>query len=260
MSERGPAGARQGVPAESMSAAPDRSPASPHGSAQPEGSSISAWQRWEMNAITNPSARNIRQPAAPALPVAPVKVIDEAELDRLRQQATQIGHDEGLREGYAKGQAEGYAAGMAMAEEQTQALRALLLSLPPALRAAEHEVADDLLALALAIARQMVGQALVAEPEHILTLVRDLLRVEPTLNGTPRLLMHVDDAALVQQQLADELHAAGWRIRTDPSIQRGGCRVHAAGGALDATVETRWERVAAAFRREPLSPIDSHHE
>lgn len=246
MSEQRPARAAQGVPPELMS----------------------AWQRWEMNAIAVPPAGMRNAPAAPA-PVrapapapapAPVKVIDDAELARLRQQASQSGHEEGQREGYTQGQAEGYAAGMALAQEQTQALHALLLSLPTALRAAEREVADDLLALALAIARQMVGQALAAEPEHILTLVRDLLRVEPTLNGTPRLLMHVDDAALVQQQLADELHAAGWRIRTDPSIQRGGCRVHAAGGALDATVETRWERVTAAFKREPQLPPDSDHE
>jgi flagellar assembly protein FliH len=225
---------------------------------------MSAWQRWEMSSITaapacvgaQASGDRTRLPAGQA----PAAMLDETELARLRFQASQAGHTEGYQEGYAKGQAEGHAAAMALAQKEVQSLKTLLLALPSAMRAAEHEVADDLLALALDIARQMVRQALVTDPQHILTLVRELLRMEPTLSGTPRLLMHVDDAALVQQYLADDLQAAGWRIRTDLSIQRGGCRVHAAGGALDATLETRWERVEAAFRREAHTPKEEPHE
>ena len=241
MSDKISALARQGVPPELMS----------------------AWQRWEMNSIKalplDSGAPTRAQPARSAGAPGPAQAIDEAELVRLRLQAQQAGRAEGQREGYAQGQAEGYAAGLRQAQEQAQALGNLLQSLPTALRAAEREVADDLLALARDIARQMVRQELTTEPRHILTLVRELLRTEPALGGTPRLLMHVDDAALVQQHLADELHAAGWRIRTDLSIQRGGCRVHAAGGALDATLETRWERVVAAFAgAAPATPQEPH--
>lgn len=222
---------------------------------------MSAWQRWEMTSITpaaigaNGHADASREPLP--VPAGPASMTDKAELVRLGLQAQQAGHAEGHLEGYAKGQAEGYAAGLSVAREQAQSLRTLLLALPAALRAAEREVAGDLLALALDIARQVVGQTLTAEPQHILTLVRELLRMEPALSGTPRLLLHVDDAALVQEHLADDLHAAGWRIRTDLSIQRGGCRVHAASGALDATLETRWDRVTAAFRRDAQVPKDA---
>ncbi|MDD5335609.1 MAG: flagellar assembly protein FliH [Rhodoferax sp.] len=242
MSDKLAALARPGVPAELMS----------------------AWQRWEMSSISAAPRSAGSAAAAPrALPPAtahPAPLIDEAELVRLRLQAQQAGQAEGHREGYAQGQAEGYAAGLSQAQEQAQALHDLLQSLPTAMRAAEREVADDLLALARDIARQMVRQELTTEPRHILALVRELLRMEPTLGGTPRLLMHVDDAALVQQHLADELHAAGWRIRTDLSIQRGGCRVHAAGGALDATLETRWERVNAAFAGAAPAALEVPHE
>ena len=225
---------------------------------------MSAWQRWEMSSITvaprsADSAGNAPQARPPVVPGSSL-MIDEAELVRLRLQAQQAGQAQGHSEGYALGQAEGYAAGLSQAQEQVQSLRALLLTLPTAMRAAEREVADDLLALARDIARQLVRQELTTEPRHILTLVRELLRMEPTLSGTPRLLMHVDDAALVQQHLADDLHAAGWRIRTDLSIQRGGCRVHAAGGALDATLETRWERVVAAFGDAAPAATEANHE
>lgn len=220
---------------------------------------MSAWQRWEMSSITAaPASASTADKAPPAAPAAAL-VIDEAELLRLRLQAQQAGQAQGYQEGLAQGKAEALAAGLSLAQEQAQALRTLLLALPTAMQAAEREVADELLALALAIAHQLVRQELATEPRHILTLVRELLRMEPTLSGTPRLLMHADDAALVQQHLADDLHAAGWRIRTDLSITRGGCRVHAAGGALDATLETRWERVAAAFgAATPVAPEASH--
>lgn len=222
---------------------------------------MSAWQRWEMSSITAaPRGAAVAPRARPPAAANPSPPIDEEELVRLRLQAQQAGQAQGHREGYAQGQAEGYAAGLSQAQEQAQALRDLLLTLPTAMRAAEREVADDLLALARDIARQMVRQELTTEPRHILTLVRELLRMEPTLGGTPRLLMHVDDAALVQQHLADELHAAGWRIRTDLSIERGGCRVHAAGGALDATLETRWERVNAAFAGAAPAALEAPHE
>ena len=108
----------------------------------------------------------------------------------------------------------------------------------------------------------MVRQALPVEPQPILALVRELLHAEPALNGTPRLLLHADDAVLVQQYLADDLQVAGWRIRTDLTITRGGCRVHAASGSLDATLETRWERVAAALGRnqEVAAATETPHD
>lgn len=223
---------------------------------------LSAWERWEMTSIVeqlNPAPGKTK--AAPVLkPLEPALLIDEAELARLRLDAQQTGEVEGRQQGFTQGHGEGYAAGLTLAQEQAQALRTLMLALPAALRDAEREVADDLLTLALDIARQVVRQALPAEPQLILTLVRELLHTEPALHGTPRLLLHADDATLVRQHLADDLHAAGWRIRTDPSITRGGCHVHAASGALDATLETRWERVAAALGRSAVAPTQAPHD
>ncbi|HEY9447557.1 MAG TPA: FliH/SctL family protein, partial [Burkholderiales bacterium] len=62
-----------------------------------------------------------------------------------------------------------------------------------------------------------------------------------------RLVLHPDDVALVQQHLAHDLEAAGWLICGDETLTRGGCRVDAASGELDATLEARWEQVAATL-------------
>jgi flagellar assembly protein FliH len=214
---------------------------------------LSAWQRWEMMSIADgllARSAGASDAVGSALePLKPVLLIDEAELARLRLLAQQAGDSAGHREGYARGLAEGHAAGLATVQAQAAQLQALTQSLPGALRGADHDVADDLLALALDLARQVLGQALKAEPQVMLTVVRELLQAEPMLMGMPQLLLHPDDAALVKEYLPDELQAAGWRIRVDATLQRGGCRVLASSGELDATLPTRWERVAAALIR-----------
>ena len=221
--------------------------------------SLTAWQRWEMTSFAEGRHADLAkvvdpEPALP--PFEPVLLIDEAELAELRLQAQKAGEAQGYEQGYARGQAEGHAAGLATVQAQAGQLQALTLALPAALRLAESSVADDLLALALDIARQVLGQALAAEPQAILAVVHELLQVEPALSGAPQLLLHPDDAALVKEHLADDLKSAGWRLRADAHITRGGCRVLASSGERDASQETRWERVAATLARNPSPPSD----
>jgi flagellar assembly protein FliH len=216
---------------------------------------ISAWERWEMSAIAQEMAPAPAASVAPAVmePLKPELLIDENELARLRLQARQAGEAEGHQQGYAQGQAEGHAAAMAAIHAQADQLRALTQALPAALRLAECEVAGQLLALAMDIARQVLGQALALDPQAILPVVRELLQAEPALTGAPQLVLHPDDATLVREHLADDLQAAGWRIRADADSQRGGCRVLAASGERDATLQSRWDRVVAALGSCPLA-------
>jgi flagellar assembly protein FliH len=226
---------------------------------------MTAWQRWEMAAFLDPvpSAPEPKPEAAQPEPepqpelqqIEPVLLIDEAELERLRLEAQRSGELEGRRLGYAQGHTEGYSTGRAAAQNEAERLRALAATLPDALRGAERDIAEDLLSLALDIAGQVLRQALATNPQAILTVVRELLHTEPALSGSPRLMLHADDAALVREYLGDDLQAAGWTMLSDASITRGGCRVQAASGELDATLETRWERVAAALGRGGIAPI-----
>jgi flagellar assembly protein FliH len=215
---------------------------------------LSAWQRWEMGSLET-DGRTVQVPAPAPKPAAPRRdpaaLAREAELDRLRQEACATGEAEGRREGWAKGHAEGHAeglaAGLAGASAHAEQLRALAASLPAALRSAESELSEAILALALDVARQVVHRTLRTEPEWVLALVQDLLHAEPALQGEPRLLLHPDDVALVKNSLGGELQAAGWQLRADDTLARGSCRVRSASGEMDATLETRWKRVVGAF-------------
>nr|WP_251010536.1 flagellar assembly protein FliH [Variovorax paradoxus] len=227
-------------------------PATPPKPAKPV---LSAWQRWEMGTLEEdaaPPQRDIE--AANAQRIDPAALAREAELERLRLEARAAGLAEGRREGWAQGHAEGrtngLAAGLAAASAHAEQLRALAATLPDALRRAENELADAILTLALDVARQVVHRTLRAEPEWVLPLVQDLLHAEPALQGEPRLLLHPDDVALVKNSLGNELQIAGWQVRADDTLARGGCRVQSASGEMDASLETRWKSVTAALHRD----------
>jgi flagellar assembly protein FliH len=221
---------------------------------------LSAWQRWEMDTLNEPPPEAPAPRKLSAAPEAPpsMALLHAAELAQLRREARAAGEAEGRREGRALGQAEGHAegraeglaAGLAAASAHAEQLRALTTSFPAAVRRAETEVADALLTLALDVARQVVHRTLRAEPEWVLPLVQDLLHIEPALQGEPRLLLHPDDVALVKNSLGNELQLAGWQVRADDSLARGGCRVQSASGEMDASLDTRWKSVTTALRRD----------
>ncbi|SFM65580.1 flagellar assembly protein FliH [Variovorax sp. OV329] len=226
------------------------------------GPAESAWQRWEMQSIGTPAGRRAATGSRPAAESAPAAAprpaltpsLDEKLLARLRIDARAIGEADGRREGLAQGHAEGLAAGraegLALASAHAQQLLTLSRSLPAALRRAENDLSDSLVALALDVARQVIHHSLNVEPGWIVTLVRQMLAAEHALQGEPRLLLHPEDVALVRASLGTELQEAGWQLRADDNISRGGCRVQTTGSEVDATLETRLERVTAALAGE----------
>lgn len=190
----------------------------------------------------------------------------DAELKALREQAREEARRQGYEEGLAAGRADGHAQGLeegrlageqalqAQIREAVEPLRALAQTFEQALAQLDGQIAEQLVELALAAARQLAGEALQAEPEHILPIVRELLHSEPPLGGKPRLWLHPADLQLVREQLGAELHAAGWQLQPDALIIRGGCRATSQGGDLDATWESRWAAIARQVRKRPAAP------
>jgi flagellar assembly protein FliH len=205
---------------------------------------VSAYQRWEMASFD------------PVPPPDPAEERDfEAELQRLRDAA----HAEGVASGHVAGQALGYQAGYeqghakgleqgrAEARKEAERVAAIANAFSGALGAAQNEVAEALVALALDIAQQVVRQHVQHDPTALLAAAREVIAAEPALSGAPQLIVSPADLPVVEAYLMDELRTRGWNVRTDPAIERGGCRAHAATGEVDAEIGSRWERVAAAL-------------
>ncbi|WP_438394793.1 flagellar assembly protein FliH [Caballeronia sp. DA-9] len=208
---------------------------------------MSAYQRWEMASFDPvPVDRTAADQAA--LEKHLRRVRDEAHAQGLAQ-----GHVAGQAMGYQAGYDQGYAKGEEEGRRDARAEAARLASMADAfktaLQAADAVVAEALTSLALDIAQQVVSQHLTLDPTAVLAVARSVIAAEPALSGAPYLIVNPADLPIVEAYLLEELQAAGWTFRTDPDIERGGCKAHAASGEIDATNATRWERVAAALGR-----------
>lgn len=224
------------------------------------GSGNKGWQRWQMLSLDPRDAMREIVPELPAEPAPPP--IDFEALDAMREGARKEGYAQGYTQGqtqgYGDGHREGYARGLEGARNEAARLQQLADNFRDALSRADGEIADTLIGLALDVARQLVRKTLSEDPAAVLPAARELLAAEPPLAGAPCLLLHPDDVALVQTHLQGELEAAGWTVRADPSIARGGCVASAASGELDATLPTRWSRVVKALGRN--DPWEPRHE
>ncbi|KVE33342.1 flagellar assembly protein FliH [Burkholderia sp. TSV86] len=218
---------------------PARAPAQP----------VTAYQRWEMASFDPPPPEPDSDGGAAAAAAL------AAELQRVRDAARDeglaAGHVEGqalgYRAGYEQGHAKGFEEGQAHAREQGVQLAALAASFREALDSIERDLADDIATLALEIAQQVVRQHVQHDPAALIAATREVLAAEPALAGAPHLIVNPADLPVVDAYLRDELDALGYQVRTDPAIARGGCRAHASTGEIDATLPTRWERVATAL-------------
>lgn len=213
-------------------------------SGRPGKGSISAYQRWEMASFD-----------PPPLPDPVEDRAHELEVQRLREEA----HAQGLASGHVAGQALGYQAGFDQGHAQgfekgrqealaeAARLAGIAESFKAALDGVQSELSETFVALALDIAQQVVRQHIAHDPVALVACAREVLAAEPALAGAPQLIVNPADLPVVEAYLHDELEALGWSVRTDATIERGGCRAHAATGEIDATVDSRWERVAAAL-------------
>jgi flagellar assembly protein FliH len=224
-----------------------------------------AWRPWRMDELAPPAAAGQTGSKRDAGDDRVLK--QQSELRALREQTRAAAHREGYAAGFAEGREKGCQEGLQqgraagereLAErrrELVESLTALIEGLHTALDQLDTDIGDSLADVALAAGRQLAGDALQAKPEQIRTLIRKLLREEPLFSGQPCLLLHPDDLALVDAQLADELGAAGWKTQGDPALERGGCRVTGPEGELNATREVRWQALLARARRYGSAPM-----
>ena len=188
---------------------------------------LSAYQRWELHAFDAPS----ESPAAPEK-----KAAAEAEKVRhIHQHAYNAGRADGLKEGAAKTALE------------VQRMQAVVAALERHGAEVGQTVAQEVLELALEVARQMMRQALIVRPEFIFPLIQDALERAGQAHAGATLALNPADVAIVREHLGSELTAAGWRLVEDAAIQAGGAMVQTSATQIDATLDTRWKRLASAL-------------
>jgi flagellar assembly protein FliH len=203
--------------------------------AEPEQKGLTAWERWELASFDEGSEAHpgAHQEAAKDATV-PMPTVEE--LQRIQNQA----RDEGYRAGYEEGRG--------AARQEAERLGQAAARLDQALAELEQATAEELLQLALELARQVVRREIGAQPDAILDVVRDALAQLPHQNAA--IFLNPEDAALVRSYLGETLAHVGHRVHEDPKLARGDCILEAGGSQVDGTVATRWKRVLESLNLE----------
>lgn len=202
-----------------------------------KGSEGSAYSPWQVPAVDGDERGQVIPEAKDAQPITAV------ELESLQRQAYDEGFAAGRGDGFVQGQREGREAAAAQCRAQVARLQAILRCLAAPLESLDDDVERSLVALVLAIARQVVRGDLGARPEQILLLVRETLHLLPAAARNVTLYLHPDDLSLVREAHCEEIENAQWSIREDSALHRGGCRVESASSRIDASVEHRLNSV-----------------
>jgi len=183
--------------------------------------------------------------------------IEQEALEQLKQEAWDKAYQEGFEKGQTEGFEQGQKQGQQALEEQGEQLLAQILDpvktlageFQTAVKELDKETTSYLVELALAVGKRMAGDAIKDTPEHIAELVRELLHAEPPMSDSPQLFVNPDDYTIVKESLETEIQNAGWQLKIDDRLSRGGCYVSSARGELDARWETRWESVIGQIRQ-----------
>jgi flagellar assembly protein FliH len=187
----------------------------------PEWSNAKPWAAPEV-ALTDSSAAT--RPAQSG-PVTAGSIAD------LQAEAYREAYDEGLRQGVAAGEEK--------LRQEVQKLDGMLHDLARPFADLDRQVEHELLALAVALARQIVRRELKTDPSQIIGVIRDALSALPVAAREVRVRMHPEDAAVMRQRLAPTENERAWQIVEDPVMARGGCEVVSATSRVDARIETR---------------------
>lgn len=201
---------------------------------------------WKLQALGGPTANTHGiKPASKGATLSSHSLRRREE----EQQAAALAHAEAIEQRVRDAYAQGALAGRQDAVQTLQAeFAARQAQIAPIIRAVQQEVdmldervANQVLRLALAVARQVVRAELQIEPQHFVDLVKEGL--SQISDQATRIALHVNaaDAELVRHDLGDI--DSRLSITSDPTITPGGCRFVTSHGDIDATVEARLDAI-----------------
>jgi flagellar assembly protein FliH len=161
------------------------------------------------------------------------------------------------QEAHAKGHAAGLAAARAESQQALNQLKAQAATFEKMLAAVsqpfselDDQVEEQLVQLAVTVARQLVRRELRMDPAQVIAIIRETVALLPAATRDVRVHLHPDDAAVVRERLATPGTERAWTIVEDPVMTRGGCRVTTDTAQIDARLETRIQSIMTAMLGE----------
>jgi len=159
------------------------------------------------------------------------------------------------RRAYDRGRQEGFAAGrqaaMQIKAQHGREVALVLDDLRGRFAELEAEGAEQVLQLALAIARQVVRREVELDDAVVLPALREAVAAVIDQQSHPRVHLNPQDLEHLRPDLEADGLLKDCRFVPDEGVLPGGCRVETAQSDVDATLQSRWQRVLAAVGIDP---------
>jgi flagellar biosynthesis/type III secretory pathway protein FliH len=163
--------------------------------------------------------------------------------------------DEGYARGLADGEAKARAAGQAAVAESVASIRGIAAELSEAGTLAPSILEENIAALAVVVARQIISKEVSLERDLVVNLVRRALTEFPIDQSVRIRVNPLDLSLLTANAISDAGAVTGNRDASwlaDPRVSRGGCLIEGRDRIVDGRVDTALER---AYRR--MAQIDA---
>ena len=204
-------------------------------------------------AIDGPPGRNAKATETEQV------LLDAQQALALRQQAWDEGYEAGLLTGAERTRTELQQQTLQVQREQVQRIDAMLRQAQAGFDLLEQALAEQVLQLACALARQVVRCELSTPLPPLRSVVQEALALLIDDGRPATLRLHPLDAALLADQATLEAHGMALQtpvqVHPDPTLSPGDCVVESAHGGVDARLEKRWQRALANLGLEqPWQP------
>lgn len=192
-----------------------------------------AYERWELPDVSDDALKK-----QPQLPTAD-------EIEKIETAA----YNEGLKSGYDEGYKKGIEKGQDEIKQRCLALDKILKFLQRPLDDLDEKVTEQLFQLAMTVTGQLIRRELHTDPGQIVAVVREAMSSLPVAERKVNIYLQPEDASLVRDalSLSHDSDSQPWQIIEDPLLSRGGCKLQAGQSYIDASVETRLNRIIATL-------------
>jgi flagellar assembly protein FliH len=203
-----------------------------------DGSRAKAWEFGEVDGKVANESQAEKNQRRQQEQLELLKRVSAAELQKLR--------DEAYREGFEEGRAEGIKAGEAEVARRAELWEKRVDALARPLEQERDQVEQELLQLAILIAKQVIRREVKQSPDQIIAVVREALSLLPSQAKEIRIRVHPDDAMQIRS-IYPESDSRTWILVEDPSMDRGSCLVETDRSVVDARLEVRLAEIAASL-------------
>ena len=199
---------------------------------------FAAWNPDALSGVPPHETAGMHRPSEAEAPKATPAELLSAKLHATRQQ--------GYQDGYRDGMAALEAFKQSYANQLNVQFSAMTQSLSTQLDGLQQDMARALAITATQLAKQVVRAELKTRPELVATVANEALEALLLSAKHITVRVHPVDVDFVTRGAAEVLAARGGRVVSDASVSPGGCLVESDIGVIDASLQARWRRAAAA--------------